>query len=201
MKKTIAVDVDDVLAASAEGWVKYSNETWGTNLKLEDYQEDWAQTWGVDYDESERRATIIHETGVMDTYGHFPDAKEVLTELAESYRLVVTTSRMEAVREGTIAWLDQYYGGIFEDVHLAGFYDKGNQYEGLQMTKAGLLQSIGADYLIDDQPKHCFAAAEVGMEALLFGDYKWNRALDTIPKGVVWCKNWAEVKKFFDGIR
>lgn len=39
--KTIAVDLDDVLAISAQALVEYSNSRWGTRLTVEEYDEDW----------------------------------------------------------------------------------------------------------------------------------------------------------------
>ncbi|HJQ08525.1 MAG TPA: hypothetical protein VJ836_03545 [Candidatus Saccharimonadales bacterium] len=40
-RRIIAVDIDDVLSASAEGFVVFSNKQWGTRLTLDDYTEDW----------------------------------------------------------------------------------------------------------------------------------------------------------------
>ena len=40
-----------------------------------------------------------------------------------------------------------------------------------KLTKGMLAKEIKADYLIDDQLKHCSAAAELGIPALLFGVY------------------------------
>ena len=39
MKKTIAVDIDDVLGAEAEFIIGYSNNRWGTTFNLEDWTE------------------------------------------------------------------------------------------------------------------------------------------------------------------
>ena len=68
----------------------------------------------------------------------------------------------------------------------------------LKATKADIVKQIGADYLIDDQPKHCFAAAEAGITSLLFGDYRWNRNVK-LPEGVVKVRTWHEVLEYFDG--
>jgi len=200
MKRVIAVDIDDVLAASVKTWVRYSNERWGTKLSVEDYEEDWAKTWGVDYEEAERRAAELHKSGLLATYGHFAEAHEVLSGLSRRFKLIVTSARIEDVRAETLAWLDDNYGGIFEEVHLAGFYDKGPHKDAVRMTKAGLLKSLGAGYLIDDQPKHCLAAAEADIEAVLFGNYSWNRDIGRLPAGVTRCADWAAVKEFFDKI-
>jgi hypothetical protein len=50
---------------------------------------------------------------------------------------------------------------------------------------------------IDDQPKHCVAAADIGIKALLFGEYSWNRT-DTLPVGVARVKDWVAVLQYFD---
>ncbi len=63
MKSIIAVDIDDVLAAEAEFVVAYTNEHWGGSYTLEDYTEAWNLFWGVDVDEVERRAEILHRPG------------------------------------------------------------------------------------------------------------------------------------------
>lgn len=47
---TIAVDIDDVLADNAAGFVTFSNERWGTNLTPDDYGEHWVKVWQVDND-------------------------------------------------------------------------------------------------------------------------------------------------------
>ena len=39
----IAVDVDDVLAENAAGVVAFSNQRWGRNLTVDDYDEHWAK--------------------------------------------------------------------------------------------------------------------------------------------------------------
>ncbi|MGH7240930.1 MAG: hypothetical protein ACREGB_01390, partial [Candidatus Saccharimonadales bacterium] len=84
-------------------------------------------------------------------------------------------------------------------IHLTGFYDNGNL-AGVHRTKDQLLTELGADYLIDDQPKHCFAAAAAGITSVLYGDYAWSRGVGTLPEGVVRAANWSEVQEYFDGI-
>jgi 5'(3')-deoxyribonucleotidase len=195
-KPVIAIDVDDVLADSAEGFVAFSNKRWGTNLTVEDYDERWSQMWGVDIEEERRRAHIIYNSNVVGKFKHFEEAKEVLRELKKHYKLVITTSRVRFVEKETLAWIDKHYKDIFEEIHLAGFYDE-LKTDSHKQTKAELCQSIGASYLIDDHPKHCFAAAEVGVKAILFGDYPWSRDLQ-LPAGVTRVAHWHDIKRYFD---
>ena len=118
-KKIVAVDIDDVLAANAEGFVAFSNERWGTNLRPADYSEHWAEVWKVDEAEAHHRSTELHTSGTIGKYEHFPAALPVLKALARNHHLVVVTPRRRIIS--------------------------------------------------DDQLKHCLAAAEVGIQAILFG--------------------------------
>ena len=77
-KKTIAIDIDDVLAANAENFVEFSNKKWGTHLRPDDYTEHWAELWDVDFDEVEKRRDIIVSEKVFLKHRWFEDAKKVL---------------------------------------------------------------------------------------------------------------------------
>jgi len=200
-KPIIAVDVDDVLASSAEDFVAYSNKKWGTRLTVDDYTEHWAEMWGVDQKELQKRAQHIYKSGIQKSFRRFDEAETVLRELANKYDLVITTSRHRLVQKSTLEWLDRHFKGIFSEIHFAGIWDAGHEtLHALNLTKADLHQRLGVAYMIDDHPKHCFAAANVGVQALLFGDYKWNRDTN-LPKNVTRVKDWQSVKDFFDAKR
>jgi 5'(3')-deoxyribonucleotidase len=199
-KKTIAIDLDDVLAVNIPAFIGFSNEKWGMNLTIEDYEEDWMKTWQVDMDGLAERARII-EKEFWHTLEHSEEAVPVLNELAKKYKLVVATSRRRAVSEVTRHWIDKYFAGIFEEIHHAGIFDvdDASEYtEASKKTKARLCQEIGADYLIDDHPKHCIGASAVGVKAILFGDYPWNSDVK-LPPGIVRVKNWQEIGSYFSG--
>ena len=196
-KPTIAVDIDDVLSASAAGWVAFSNAKWGTNLAVEDYDENWAKMWGIDHEEGKKRAHIIYRSGVVKDFDPYDEALPVVRKLAESHKLVIVTSRVSNVHKDTLEWLDKHYKGIFSEIHLAGFYEDQPKDAHIH-TKAELCRKIGVDYLIDDQPKHCLATAAIGIPALLFGSYAWTPVRD-LPAGVTHVRNWQEVLEYFDG--
>jgi uncharacterized HAD superfamily protein len=195
-KPVIAIDVDEVLASNAEGFVQFSNQKWGTSLKVDDYHEHWSELWQVNEEETEKRAIEYHSSGALRNLKAINEARQVIEELSRGYRLLALTSRRAIVEKDTRDWLSDNFHGIFDDIHLAGIWDKAVKGR-MDMTKADLLKELGADFFIDDQPRHCFAAAEAGIETLLFGDYKWNREL-ALPKGVTWVKNWQEVREYFD---
>lgn len=191
----IAVDIDDVLSAYGDALIKFSNDRWGTNLSAEDIHEDWARMWQIDHQTMQTRAEALHNE-LFKSLAHNEEAKPVLKKLSKKYELVIATSRQSKLLGDTKEWIDKYYEGIFSKIHFAGIYDGEYHEHKHKMTKKGLMSEIGADYLIDDQPKHCIAAAEAGVKSLLFGDYPWNR-IDKVPKGVERVKTWDEVAKYF----
>lgn len=195
MKQTIAIDIDDVLAVNVPSFIKYSNKKWGTNLSIDDYDEYWGKMWKVDDTEMRRRGDEYHGSGVFGTYDHYPEAKPVLERLAKKYKLVITTARQIVLQKETLEWIDQYFPGIFSEVHFAGMWDELTP-ESHLATKAELCQSIGADYLIDDQPKHCIGAADVGLQALVFGEYPWNKHLKESDK-ITRVRNWQDIAEYF----
>ena len=195
-EKIIAVDIDDVLAANAESFVAFSNERWGTKLATGDYNEHWAEMWGIDNEETEKRAHEFHNSGAIGRYRHYNDAKPVLAELSAYYKLVIITSRRRIVHDETLEWINLHFEDVFQEVHFAGMWDEITK-DSSKATKAALCVEIGAGYLIDDQLKHCLAAAEAGLQTLLFGDYSWNYT-DSLPDGVTRVRDWAAVKDYFN---
>lgn len=195
-KPTIAVDIDDVLASEAAFVIAYSNEHWGTHLRIEDYSEDWASLWNVDYEECKRRITELNQPGLQTTYPLIEGGEEVLQKLKQHYKMIILTSRPRSMEGEITEWFDRVFPEIFSGMHFTGFWET-DKPGGHLLTKGGLAKQIGADYLIDDQPKHCFAAAEVGVKAILFGDYAVSRNLD-LPNNVTRCRDWQAVLEYFE---
>lgn len=194
--ETIAVDVDDVLTNTAAAIVAFSNSTWGTSLALDDYDDHWAKMWHVDTEEALRRRAVMEGANLHAGMPGDPQAKEVLDRLSQKYRLVVVTSRWLAVKDQTINWINEHYSGVFDEIHFTGIWDAkhGGDVAG-NMTKTEILRQLGANMLIDDQLKHCLAAADAGISALLFGDYGWNRNVK-LPNTVTRVKDWQAVEGY-----
>lgn len=197
-KPIIAVDVDDVLAKTSQGFIEFSNKTWGHRLTIDDYDEDWVKAWGTSVEVARARADVLHASGVFAELPSFSDALSVLIKLKEHYRLVVATSRRASISQQSKEWIKQHYPDIFDGVFFSGIYDGqlGKHQDHIARTKNGLLVEIGADYLIDDQLKHCFAAGSHGVDAILFGNYAWNQSAE-LPAHVTRCADWEAVEAYF----
>jgi hypothetical protein len=204
-KQIIAVDLDDVLAASAEGFAAYSDSQWGGSHKPEQYLEEWAVFWGVPLEEALRRSVQFHASDAVANYNHFEDALPVLLHLKKHYELIVVTSRRAVLKGHTDTWLETHFPRIFTAIHYAGIWDADHRTpeevkKVLSNTKATICSELGANYLIDDQPKHCIGAAGAGITSLLFGDYPWAK-IEEMPPRVHLVKDWAAVQEFFDATR
>jgi 5'(3')-deoxyribonucleotidase len=190
-KPTIAVDIDDVLAMHYESLVVFHNERYGTELTLADYISDhWSLVWKTDEAETHRRAVEFAMLGVMDRRVK-PGSPEALAQLKDRYDLVTITVRRKINIAETYEWLETHFPGVFRQVRFVHLWEEDAP------SKAEICLELGATYLIDDSLKHCKLAAELGVTALLFGDYAWNAAKE-LPTGVTRVSDWTDVLAFFD---
>lgn len=193
----IAVDIDDVLAANAKGLVDFSNARWGTTLTPADYEEDWAVMWQIETEHARARANEFFESKMLREFEHDIEALSVLHQLKERYDLIIVTARRTQTKGDTLDWIKEKYPGIFQEdrIFFAGIWDEAHP-EAIKKTKGALLKELGADYLIDDQPKHCIGALQEGVQPLLFGNYRWNQ-VDELPEGITRVDGWADVLEYF----
>lgn len=193
-KLTVAVDIDETLSDHAEDFIKFSNSIHGTNLKVTDYSEHWSEMFSIDARGVENLYLKLNDQGMYRELKHKVDSVNVLNKLKQKYELIIVTSRKTMLREDTLEWLSHRYPGVFSDVHFAGIWDEIND-KSIHLTKKEIIQQVGADFLIDDQPKHCEAVANAGVQAILFGDYAWNR--DYMPhKNLIKLHDWAAVGEY-----
>lgn len=190
MKQIIAVDIDDVLADNAQGFIAFSNRRWGTHLTIDDYDDHWGQMWQIDDDEVEHRALEYHSSGEIGNYKHKPEALPVLQNLARNDTLIVVTARSPRQEAATRKWLDNVYAGLFEEIYFTSKLS-----EETYRTKGEICADVGASWLIDDYPGHCKDAVDHSVTAILYGEYGWHQH---IPEGVVHCKDWKAIGKYFD---
>lgn len=184
----IAIDIDEVLAHHNQALAEWHNREFGTNHTADSYFTDyWSKVWGVSPEEADRRALAFHDSRTHAKLRPVTGALEALQKLRESYDLALVTVRRQSTIEDTYRWVRRHYPDIFTEIHFVHFWDADDK-----TTKAQLCQRIGASYLIDDSVKHCTLAAQAGINALLFGDYPWNRA-EQLQRNIKRVNNWDEV--------
>jgi hypothetical protein len=195
----IAVDIDDVLAQFVPAFLIYAREKWNENVTQENFTEEWAKIFKVK-GMATIKARAIQMFADFDFYNGMKtisDAPDVLKKMSQKFTLIPMTSRVTSQRDLTVDWLDRNFGNVFEEVIFSGAYEAKNDFRRtVHKTKGDICQEIGASFLIDDQPKHVNAAAECGVEALLFGDYSWNRHAKIVT-GVTRVADWGGVADYF----
>lgn len=196
--KKIAIDIDDVLSCGAEGFVEYSNKFWGTNFTADDYDEDFKKLWSIDDKQMKDRMQHYLSTDTLSKYKVKEKSLESLTKLKQNYHLKIVTSRNSIFKDITYEWVNTNFPGIFsiEDIHFSGIFD-GNDENQIKKTKKTIIEDLAADYFIDDQLKHCLAVSELGINVVLFGNYKWNQKND-LPSNVSRIHNWEDIMGYFN---
>lgn len=196
-KPVIVIDLDNVLAESAKGFVLYSNTNFGTAITLNDYSEDWQTMWSVSLEEAERRSELMLQNEMQRDYRTVAGATSVLTKLNREYKLIILTSRRKKSELYTKQWLQDQYPGIFCEIVFSGLFDTGHVGGSHLLTKGEQYRQLGASFVIDDNLKHCESATQLGIKAILFGDYPWNQS-KLLPEGVARCEKWSDVNRYFD---
>ena len=192
-RKLIALDLDDVVAGFCPAFCEYANKRWGAAIHPGIYTEDWASLFGIDEAEWQMRSDeALRDMEFYSGLAVIDGAQQTLGALHESCDIVAVTSRHMATEKTTRAWLDKHLPGLVDGVHFLGAYENIDGYDAHKKTKDEICLKLGADYLIDDQPKHVLSAHRAGIGAILFGDYSWNRAAD-VDDGVQRAANWHEV--------
>lgn len=202
MKPIIAIDIDDVIAYTTEAVCAWANELTGKSLTLEDYRVEtdadywhyYESIWAI-HGMTSLSLNVYFESFVHDPslIGMVPGAREALEQLAEKFDIIFVTSRDVKTRDLTQQWFRDKLG--FEvHVHFAtaGHHEYGKQ----APTKGQIAESLGAEFLIDDNPEHVQSVLDHGIKAVLFGDYGWQHRA---PEYMVRKKTWPEVVEYVSG--
>lgn len=199
-KPTVAIDIDDVLADSTDALRLLVNTRTNSSLTKEDYMTS-GEYWGyyervwAEHGLSDRIKFSDFEKEMEADQSHvplLPSAEFAIRELSKRYHVVLVTARNIEWERATKQWLKLHFGdGI--DVYYTG-HRRADDYK----SKGQICKELGAVLMIDDNPGHCQAVMDEGVDAILFGKYGWH---EDIPKGVIQCKDWPAVLDYVNEIR
>jgi len=198
-KPVIAIDIDDVIADSTESLRRLVNKRLGVNLTKEDYRipgnyrKYYEHVWNQ-HDLVDKIKYADLEDEMVISQSHVPvmaGAEKVVRELQKRYHVIFITARHVSWEGATREWFKNVLA--HDDVEL--YFSEGMRNIGA-MTKGQLCKQLGADWLIDDNPKHLLTAQEERVGAILFGDYGWHYVGD-MPLTITRCKDWHEVMEYF----
>lgn len=193
-KEVLALDIDDVVVKHVEGFIQWSNTTYGTVLTPDDYSEAWHELWNIEKDQVEERKKLFFTDEIVGGFEIVEGAGEGLMALAGIKKIIGVTSRRESLQPITEQVLEIVAPGAVDDIVFATFFRDGQKFT---RSKAEICPQIGAMDLIDDHLKHCLSVSKAGVNAVLFGDYPWNTSSDELPKNIVRAKDWPAVLSHF----
>ncbi|KAG9314615.1 hypothetical protein JVU11DRAFT_5419 [Chiua virens] len=192
-KGVIAVDLDDVLSNTNEHIAAWHNETYGSNIGLDNfyYYYYWKNPgWGPP-GQTHKKVREFYETNWVPSILPVDGAQEGVAALRRlGYRLVIITARNEYVRDASWEWVQRHFPSFFDEIICIGQFAAqqslpGNNVIHKKLTKAEVCIKIGVKLLIDDSLENAMGCAEyvspsgdgVSPPVWLFGDYQWNKRL------------------------
>ncbi|KAJ0981014.1 hypothetical protein J5N97_009269 [Dioscorea zingiberensis] len=196
-KMVVAVDVDEVLGSFLSALNKFIADRYSSNHSLSEYYVyEFFKIWNCSRAEADIRVHEFFKTPYFQKGIHpIPGARLTLQKLSKFCDLSVVTSRQNAIKDQTLEWIEKHYPGLFQEVHFGNHF----ALHGQSRSKSEICRSLGAQVLIDDNPRYALECAEVGLKVLLFdynNSYPWCKA-DSIASHPLVTKvyNWQEVEQ------
>lgn len=172
MKKTIAVDIDDVLANTSEHLDKYYNQRFGTNIKLQDHQTySLNNIWNCTAQEAIEIANDFFKSDYGTSILPFSGSQYAIEELSKKYDLIVITSRMLDFEKLTIDWVNQYFPNKFKEIVITNKMAK-NKLPSREKYEICLEKNI--DMMIEDNLHYAMQNASHNITTYLM-DRPWNQ--------------------------
>lgn len=200
-KPVVALDLDEVLGAFLPALIRFHNDKYGTEYKLDDFfSYRFCDVWGGTNEETLDKIFEFFKTDYfLKDLKPIPGAHDVLQEFKDKFDFVVVTSRQHEITEETRHWLDQHFHGIISRAEFGNHWAKDapdpEDDHHSKRSKKEMCQEVGAILLIDDNMSYCKEVSqELGIPAVLFGDYGWNQG--DVPSKVTRLPDWQAVRQY-----
>jgi len=184
----IGIDLDDVLSKTTPAFIKFHNDIYGTNIKIEEMKTyGWWNFIGGSKDEYKRK---VHEF-ITTSYGEraklIKYSKEILKKLKRNNKLYIVTARSNDVKRETKKWVENNFPNIFSKIYFTDEFLQKNT----RVTKKMICDDIDIDIFIEDNLEYAIECAGPNRKVYLL-DYPWNQT-DKLPNGVKRVYLWKEI--------
>ncbi|KAK9102374.1 hypothetical protein Sjap_019628 [Stephania japonica] len=199
-KLLVAVDVDEVLGNFVSALNKFIADRYSTKHSVSEYHVyEFFKIWNCSRDEADIRVHEFFKTAYFKTGIHpIPGAHAALHKLSAFCNLsvvLVESSRQNAIKDHTIEWIEKHYPGLFQGVHFGNHF----ALDGKSRPKSDICRSLGAQVLIDDNPRYAIECADIGMRVLLFdyeNSYPWCKSSTATQHPLITkVHDWQEVEQ------
>lgn len=173
-KPVLAIDVDEVLAAFLPALCSFHNDTYGSQLSIQDFHSyNFHEVWGGTSEEAKTKMNTFFASDYFKNITPIAGAFETMTRLYRYFELHIVTSRSFNIETMTREWIDEHFPGLFTALHFGNHYGV----SGLIRSKPEMCADINALLLIDDSSLYASQCAAANVNVVLFGNYAWNRML------------------------
>jgi len=199
-RKTVAIDIDDVVAMTSEAVRVWANDKSGVHLQPQDYFLDNIDDYWNYYESVWEHHGIVglHLSEFLDGMdrsqahiGVAKDAQRVIERLKKDYDIVFITARRPVHKDSSRQWLDEHI-----DTAIPLYLSQNPFANEAARSKGEICAELGVDVLIDDNVDNCRSAVQYGVDVVLFGNYGWN--VDA-PADMTRCISWSDVGEYLDG--
>jgi 5'(3')-deoxyribonucleotidase len=189
MKKTIAVDLDDVLANTTDHLREYYNHRFGTDIKLEDHKTYMLNDlWNCSM---QKTIDIIYDFLESD-YGKsiipFAGSQYAIDILDKKYDLIILTSRPLDFSDLTASWVNKYFPNKFKEIVITNKMAKNKL---PSREKCDICVEKKIDIMIEDNLHYAMQNANYNVMTYLM-DRPWNQA-EKLPTLIKRVYAWNEI--------
>lgn len=196
----IYVDMDDVLCATAQGFLKLLNGTYQRSVAFEEIISfDLSRSFNLSPEEIERFMERAHEDEVLADLEPIPGALEGVSEWARrGYVIEIVTGRPPSTEPVSRQWLERFEVPYDCLTFLAKYSDLHSEED---VRRAKPLSDLSPDEFClaieDSRAMAHFLAQELQLPVALL-DRPWNRnGKEPLPTNVVRCRGWEELQEQF----
>jgi len=185
----IAIDLDEVLADTTPALIRYHNDTYGTSLVFEDFNNyEWWRVWGGTREESVKKFLDFVNTPYFQEVIPVKGAQDVMNKIRKNHSLHIVTSRQTELEPVTSAWVGKYFPGVFTGLHIANHAQWA--ISGKTRTKVEICRELEATLLIEDSLLYARECESDNIPVLLL-DYPWNKG--PLPLNTQRVQSWKEI--------
>ena len=148
---------------------------------------NYEDVWPCTREEAIARVHDFYRTPEHDATLPLIDAPEVVRHLSSRYTLHIITSRVDEIRDLTLAWLERHFPQMFTSAQFINNYGPTS---GVKRTKADVCTELSADLMIEDSLEHARSIAAIGIPVILI-DCPWNQG--DIPENVYRVASWRDI--------
>ena len=161
----IGIDLDDVLADTLPALIEYHNDTYNTTFTEDDYHSFhlW-KVWGCTKEESNRRVYHFFETPYFKNIKTVSGSQKATKVLKEEHNLYIITSRPRKFSKDTLAWIEKYFPGVFNEVFFTNYSEKNNS----DPKKNHVCDLLNVDVFIDDSLDYALECFNEKRQVFLF---------------------------------